>query len=180
MPTGSAPGFMGGPRAAGIEPLSMRVQVVVVGRAGRLLEQPIAAYEARAARYWNLEVVEVKEERGQRGSAGARVLAAEGRRVLQRVAPGLELFALTRTGEAWSSNRLAQHLTEAAVAGREGVAFAIGGALGLSDEVLRAAHRRLRLSDFTLPHDVARLVLAEQLYRAGTIARGEPYHKGAE
>jgi 23S rRNA (pseudouridine1915-N3)-methyltransferase len=158
----------------------MRVRVIVVGRAGRLLQPAIAEYEARAARYWNLEVVEVKEERGQRAGGQARVLAAEGERVLQRVGAGLELCALTRGGEAWSSSRLSRHLAKAAVDGREGVAFAIGGALGLSEEVLRLAARSLRLSDFTLPHDLARLVLAEQLYRAGTIARGEPYHKGAE
>jgi 23S rRNA (pseudouridine1915-N3)-methyltransferase len=158
----------------------MRVQVIVVGRAGRLLEQAIAEYEARAARYWNLEVIEVKEARGQRAAGGDRVKAAEGERVLQRVAPGLELCALTRTGEPWSSGRLAEQLTAAALAGRPGVAFAIGGALGLADDVLRSAARRVRLSECTLPHDLARLVLAEQLYRAGTIARGEPYHKGAE
>lgn len=157
----------------------MRIQVVVVGHAGRLLEAAIAEYETRAARYWSLEVIEVKEERAGRGVPEARVRAAEGERILQRVAPGLELWALTRTGEAWSSTRLARQLADAAVAGRQGVAFAIGGALGLSDAVLGSATRRLRLSEFTLPHDLARLVLAEQLYRAGTITRGEPYHKGA-
>jgi 23S rRNA (pseudouridine1915-N3)-methyltransferase len=56
----------------------------------------------------------------------------------------------------------------------------IGGAFGLSDTVLKEADRRMRLSTFTLPHDFARLLLLEQLYRAGTIARGEPYHKGRE
>jgi 23S rRNA (pseudouridine1915-N3)-methyltransferase len=64
--------------------------------------------------------------------------------------------------------------------GSAGAAFLIGGALGLADEVLRAADRRMRLSTFTFPHDIARLMLAEQLYRAGTIVRGEPYHKGSE
>lgn len=158
----------------------MRVQVIVVGRPARLLQPAIAEYEGRAARYWNLEVIEVKEERGQRAGGELRVLASEGERLLQRVRPGLELCALTRGGEGWSSSRLSQHLSEAALAGREGVAFLIGGAFGLSDEVLRRAARRLSLSELTLPHELARLVLAEQLYRAGTIARGEPYHKGAQ
>jgi 23S rRNA (pseudouridine1915-N3)-methyltransferase len=159
----------------------MRVQLIVVGRAGRLLEQAVAEFEARAARYWNLEVVEVKDERGTARVGGeARVLAAEGQRVLQRVGPGLELIALTRNGDAWNSTRLSQHLARAGVESRAGVAFAIGGSLGLSDEVLRVAARRLRLSNFTLPHDLARLLLTEQLYRAGTIARGEPYHRGTE
>jgi 23S rRNA (pseudouridine1915-N3)-methyltransferase len=65
-----------------------------------------------------------------------------------------------------------------ATGAQAGAAFLIGGALGLSTDALRAAERRLRLSTLTLPHDLARLVLAEQLYRAGTIVRREPYHKG--
>lgn len=158
----------------------MRIQLIVVGRAGRLLADAIAEYETRAGRYWNLEVIEVKEERATRGVPESRVRAAEGERILQRAADGLELWALTRKGEPCSSARLAKQLAEATVAGRPGVTFAIGGALGLSEPVLRSATHRLRLTDFTLPHDLARLVLAEQLYRAGTIARGEPYHKGAE
>jgi 23S rRNA (pseudouridine1915-N3)-methyltransferase len=59
-----------------------------------------------------------------------------------------------------------------------GAAFLIGGALGIGTETLRRVDRRMRLSTFTLPHDLVRLLLAEQLYRAGTIARNEPYHKG--
>jgi len=158
----------------------MRVQVIVVGRAGRLLQPAIAEYEARAARYWNLEVIEVKDEPGGRAGGEARVRSAEGERLLKRVAAGLETCALTRNGESRNSSWLAQLLTRIAVNGRPGLAFLIGGSLGLSREVLAGAARQLRLSDFTMPHDLARLVLAEQLYRAGTIARGEPYHKGSE
>jgi len=157
----------------------MRVQVIAVGRSGRLLAEAIAEYEARAARYWKLEVVEVREERGHRGGA-SRTRALEGERILQRLGPGLELWALTRGGEVWDSGRLADQLNQAALEGRPGVALAIGGAFGLSETVLADARRRLSLSAFTLTHELARLVLAEQLYRAGTIIRGEPYHKGAE
>lgn len=157
----------------------MRVQVIVVGRPGRLLQDAIAEYEARAARYWSLEVVEVKEEKAR--AAGAdQVKRAEGERILQKLGEGMELLALTRGGSGWTSTELSARLDRAAVEGRAGVAFAIGGAFGLSDEVLLRAARRLQLSSFTLPHEMARLLLAEQLYRAGTISRGEPYHKGAE
>ena len=69
-------------------------------------------------------------------------------------------------------------LEQHALRSSAGVAFVIGGALGLGDELLRRAQRRLALSSMTLPHEMARLMMAEQLYRAGTIARGEPYHKG--
>lgn len=157
----------------------MRLRVIVVGRPAKLLHDAIAEYELRAGRYWNLEVIEVKEEKGRTGGE-SKVRDAEGERILQRVGAGYELIALTRGGEGWSSTQLAQHIDRAAVQGRQGVAFAIGGAFGLSDAVLGAAARRLQLSTFTMPHELARLMLAEQLYRAGTISRGEPYHKGAE
>jgi 23S rRNA (pseudouridine1915-N3)-methyltransferase len=74
---------------------------------------------------------------------------------------------------------LASFLGAEALRASPGVAFVLGGAFGLSDQVLERAQRRLSLSDLTLPHELARLVLTEQLYRAGTLLRGEPYHKGA-
>src|SRR5690606_4239014 len=144
----------------------------------RVLAPAIAEYEARAQRYWPLDVIEVKEERAGRGTTERAVREAEAERLLRRVPRGAEVIALTRTGDAWSSERLSRHIERTAVQSRPGIAFIIGGALGLDDSVLREAHRRMRLSTFTLPHDIARLVLLEQIYRAGTIARGEPYHKG--
>lgn len=158
----------------------MKVVIAAVGRSGRLLEPAIADYAARASRYFSLDVVEVKEEKAARGTTPSHVQAAEGERLLKRVPSGLELVALTRTGDAWSSTRFARFLEKKAVQGEPGVAFLIGGALGLSDDVLRNASRRMRLSTCTLPHDLARLVLLEQIYRAGTILRGEPYHKGTD
>lgn len=157
----------------------MRLRVIVVGKPARLLQDAIAEYESRAGRYWSLEVIEVKEEKGRAGGAG-KVKDAEGERILQRVGTGMELVALTRGGEGWSSTQLAQFIERAAVQGKQGVTFAVGGAFGLGDAVLAAASKQLQLSTFTLPHELARLLLAEQLYRAGTISRGEPYHKGAE
>ncbi len=156
----------------------MKLVVIAVGKPGTLLRDAIREYETRAARYWPLECVEVKQTKATKG--GALVKREESERVLERVPAGAEVFALTRTGDAWGSERLARYLREQGNGGRGDVAFLIGGAYGLSDEALLQADRRMRLSTFTLPHDVARLVLVEQLYRAGTIARGEPYHKGGK
>ncbi|HEX6133927.1 MAG TPA: 23S rRNA (pseudouridine(1915)-N(3))-methyltransferase RlmH [Longimicrobiales bacterium] len=158
----------------------MKLWLITIGRAGRVLEPAIAEYESRARRYWPVEVIEVKEERVRRGADDAAVRDAEAERLLKRVPRDVELIALTRTGDAWSSARLSRHIQRSAVQSASGIAFVIGGAFGLGDSVLREAHRRMRLSTFTLPHDLARLVLLEQLYRAGTIARGEPYHKGRD
>jgi 23S rRNA (pseudouridine1915-N3)-methyltransferase len=156
----------------------VKIQVVAVGRVRGALEAAVSEYEERARRYWKLEIVEVDAGAAGRAPAGDRVLVAEAERILARLSPGLELVALTRTGKTTSSRDLAHWLEEHAVAASPGVAFAIGGAFGLGDAVLDRAARRLSLSPFTLPHELARLVLAEQLYRAGTIVRGEPYHKG--
>lgn len=158
----------------------MKVAVLAVGRPGRLFAGIIAEYERRAARYWNLECVDVRAESAAGGKPEAEVRAAEATRLLERVPAGAEVVALTRAGEGWGSRRLARYLEDLAVAGRVGAAFLIGGAYGLGDDVLARARYRLALSTFTLPHDLARLVLAEQLYRAGTIVRREPYHKAEE
>lgn len=154
----------------------MRIRVLCVGRAGTLLGDAIAEYEGRAARYWPIEYAEIREERAGRGRSAEAVADAEAARLLERVPASSEIIALTRTGDAMSSERLSRLFQRYAVEDRD-VTFVIGGAFGLGHEVLRRAALRLRLSTFTLPHDMARLVLAEQLYRAGTIARGEPYHK---
>jgi 23S rRNA (pseudouridine1915-N3)-methyltransferase len=156
----------------------VKIQVVAVGRVRGALEAAVSEYEERARRYWKLEIVEVDAGAAGRAPAGDRVRVAEAERILARLSLGLELVALTRTGKTTSSRDLAHWLEEHAVAASPGVAFAIGGAFGLGDAVLDRAARRLSLSPFTLPHELARLVLAEQLYRAGTIVRGEPYHKG--
>jgi 23S rRNA (pseudouridine1915-N3)-methyltransferase len=140
---------------------------------------PVAEFERRARRYFPLEVVEVKEESASRGRTSQQVMEEEGKRLLARVPAGAEVVALDRKGSQWSSEQLAQYLEDLAVRSSPGAAFLIGGALGLSDEVLDRANRRLSLSALTLPHELARLVVAEQLYRAGTILRGEPYHKGS-
>jgi 23S rRNA (pseudouridine1915-N3)-methyltransferase len=158
----------------------VKLLLITVGRTDGLLERAIAEYEARAQRYWPLDLVQVREERGRRGTGADIVRNAEGERVLKRVPKGFELIALTRTGDAWTSERLSRHIQRTAVQALPGIAFVIGGAYGLSDTILRDAGRRMRLSTFTLPHDMARLMLLEQIYRAGTIARGEPYHKGRE
>ncbi|HEX6559768.1 MAG TPA: 23S rRNA (pseudouridine(1915)-N(3))-methyltransferase RlmH [Longimicrobiales bacterium] len=155
----------------------MKISLLVIGRAGALFVDAIAEFERRAARYWSLDVLEIREERARKGSSDAQIRAAESNRLLEKVPAGSEIVALTRQGRSWSSDQLARHLEDAAVQGRAGVAFLIGGALGLSEEAIQKADRTLSISSMTLTHELARLIFTEQLYRAGTIVRGEPYHK---
>ena len=156
----------------------MDLTLITVGRPSRLLADGIAEFEARAARYWKLDVVEVAPEKASRNRPVSDIRAAEGDRIRAAVPASAELVALTRTGTAWSSTDLARYINDLAVMGAAGAAFVIGGAYGLDRQLLRDARRQLSMSPMTLPHDVARLLLVEQIYRAGTIVRGEPYHKG--
>lgn len=157
----------------------MKVSIVVVGRVRGELAPAVEEYETRAGRYWKLEVVEVSGG-ASRGNAGPeQVMAAEGERLLARVPEGAEVVLLDRGGPEMGSRDLARYLNRHAVRGTRGVAFLVGGAHGVSPAVRERARRVLSLSAMTFPHEVARLLLAEQLYRAGTIVRGEPYHKGS-
>lgn len=155
----------------------MKVQVVVVGRARSDLAAAIDEYERRAARYWKLEVVEVAHGGAGRKASPEAVKAAEEERILDVITDGLEVVALTRKGGPMSSRDLARLLHDHAVVSSPGLSFVIGGAFGLGAGVVARARRRVSLSSMTLTHEMARLVMTEQLYRAGTIIRGEPYHK---
>jgi len=157
----------------------VKILVVPVGDVRGQLEAPVADYESRAARYWRLEVTPVHGGARGRAADADHVRDAEADRILARIPEGFTLVALTRAGKSMVSRQLAMLLESEAVRSSPGVAFVLGGAFGLSRQVLERARHRWSLSDLTLPHEMARLVLAEQLYRAGTILRGEPYHKGA-
>lgn len=140
----------------------MRYRVVAVGRLrDAALRAASDEYLGRLRRYARVEEHEVKDE--------ARVLGA--------VPEGTRLVALSRTGEAWTSRDLAERTARWDLEARD-VTFAIGGAEALPADVLARAERVWSLSALTLPHEVVRLVVYEQLYRAFTIRRGEPYHRG--
>lgn len=159
----------------------MKILLLVVGRSRGPLAPATAEYEERAGRYWKLEVVEV--DAGSAGGAGTdpdRVREDEAGRLLARLPDELDAVALAREGKGMSSRGLASWLRRRAVTSSPGAAFLVGGAFGLHPRVLDRCRIRLSLSPMTLPHSLARLLLAEQLYRAGTIVQGEPYHKGEE
>ncbi len=150
--------------------------MVVIGRPRHAgLADAIQDYETRAARYWPLDVIEVREEPGK-GLSADLVREREGARLAERIAPEAIVVACDPGGVVMESEPFARWLQQLRDEARS-VTFVIGGAHGLGPAVRNRANRRLSLAPWTLPHEVARLVLAEQLYRAGTISRGEPYHK---
>lgn len=153
----------------------MKILVLAVGRPRGPLVEAVQDFEGRARRYWKLDVVEVEAGAGASADTEA-VKAVEEERLLKRLSGQAEVIALTRGGQPMGSRAFSSFLEERALHARD-VAFVIGGAYGLGARVLARA-RQLTLSAMTFPHEVARLLLVEQLYRAGTILRGEPYHKG--
>jgi 23S rRNA (pseudouridine1915-N3)-methyltransferase len=154
----------------------MRVVVAVVGKPrGAELASVIREYETRAARYWPLEVHEVREEPARAISTDL-VRDREAERLLARVPSGAQLVACDERGRGMSSAEFAAWLQQARESARD-VGFVVGGAFGIAPSLRARAALLLAISPWTLPHELARLILAEQLYRAGTIVRGEPYHK---
>jgi 23S rRNA (pseudouridine1915-N3)-methyltransferase len=154
----------------------MRLVVAVVGKArNAALGEAIRDYETRAARYWPLDVHEVREERAT-GIPVDKVKEREAVRLSEKVPERAQTVACELGGKSLSSEQFADLLQSAREQDRD-LAFLIGGAFGLSPIVAKKSTLRLSLAPWTLPHEIARLVLVEQIYRAGTIVRGEPYHK---
>lgn len=153
----------------------MKLIIAAVGKPRNAeLAAAIEHYEGRAAKYWPLDVREVREENA-RGTRVDVVQAKEAERLVSRVEDAT-VVACDERGVTMTSTKFAAFLQDARERARD-LAFVIGGAYGLADSLRDRAQTRLALAAWTLPHELARLVLAEQLYRAGTIVRGEPYHK---
>ncbi len=154
----------------------MKVRVAAVGKPrDAALAAAIRDFEGRAAHYWPLEIVEVKEE-SARHATPAQVMQKEGERLLAKLPGTSRLVLCDPGGETMDSAAFAKWLQDEREAGRD-VSFVLGGAFGIGEVVRARPHRRLALAPWTMPHELARLVLTEQIYRAGSILRGEPYHK---
>ncbi len=153
----------------------MKVRLISVGRdRSKLFEPAVQEYAQRLSHYCRFELVEVPDARKARDPAAA--VEEEARAILERLKPQESLVALDERGKVLSSVAFAQQLGRMLQGGRD-LAFCIGGAEGLGEPVRQRASLVLSLSAMTLPHRLARLTLAEQIYRAFTILKGEPYHR---
>ena len=140
-----------------------------------------AEYVKRLSRFCKLEIIELPEEKIEEKNASDAVvkkaLDKEGKAILSNVRKGAAIVAMCIEGKQISSDELAQFLAQRAGSGAGDVAFVIGSSHGLSDEVKKAAALKFSMGRITMPHQLARLVLTEQIYRACTINAGMKYHK---
>ena len=146
----------------------MKINLIVVGKLKeRFLIEGVAEYVKRIKKFATVEVREVAE---------CRTVEEEGQKLLSLVPANSWLCVLDVAGEVLSSEDFAKKIAALNLDGVSNLTFVIGGAFGLSEELRRAAAFRLSLSQMTFTHQMARLVLVEQIYRAFKINRGEPYH----
>lgn len=159
----------------------MTIKICCVGKLkDAFYAEGCAEYQKRLSRFCTVRVVEVADEKAPETLSAAeaeKVKAREGERLLGAIDPKDIVIALTIGGRRYTSEAFSAHLEALETGGAKSVAFVIGGSLGLSEAVLRRANETLSLSDLTLPHRLARLVLSEQLFRAYKIRRNEAYHK---
>lgn len=153
----------------------MHFHLLAVGRLRSSYREACDDYLRRLGRYVKVTEVEVKE--ASRAPTVAAQREEEAGRLLAKAPEGATVVALAREGSAWTSEELAARVDGWRVAARP-LALVIGGSQGLAAGLLASAAVRWSLGPLTLPHELARVLVVEQLYRAHTILRGEPYHKG--
>jgi 23S rRNA (pseudouridine1915-N3)-methyltransferase len=155
-----------------------RLALISVGRsADSHIREGCQMYEERIRRYADLTLIWVPEERVPARGKIAHILRQEGQRVRDRLPPGAFTVALDEKGKLLASADFARSLEKWSSSGSREVAFLLGGPYGLEESLKQEADCRLSLSPMTLAHGMARMLLLEQVYRAFTLLRGEPYHK---
>ncbi len=159
----------------------MKVTIICVGKLKeKYWRDAIGEYSKRLSRYFKLDIVEVADEKAPETMSPAQeaeVKEKEGQRILKNIKEDAFVVALAVEGKQLSSEELAEFMAKKGVSGISHIIFVIGGSLGLSPAVMRRADFALSFSRMTFPHQMMRVILLEQIYRAERIQRNEPYHK---
>lgn len=159
----------------------MKLKVITVGKLKeKYLRDGIAEYSKRMGRFAKLEMLELPDEKTPDRASQAeneQILHKEGQRILEKIADREFVIALAIEGKSLSSEAFSQYLSDLGVRGYSDVTFVIGGSLGLSPAVKTRANFLISFGKMTLPHQLMKLVLMEQIYRAFMIQQGSPYHK---
>lgn len=159
----------------------MKLTIVAVGKLKeKYLKEGISEYSKRLSRFCELQVIEVEDEQAPDNlseSQEIQVKRKESERILKKVKEGSALVVLDLKGKKLNSEGFANKLNSFFISGKSHITFVIGGSLGLDDELVKKADFRLCLSDMTFPHQLARLILLEQVFRVFKILNNETYHK---
>lgn len=159
----------------------MRLTVITVGKVKESFYTDAAAeYIKRLSKYCTLSLIEVADEKAPEVLSERemeQVKAREGERILSKIKDTQHVITLEIGGKQLSSEGLSETLSHLGLSGQSDVVFVIGGSLGLSDTVCKRSNFALSFSKMTFPHQLMKVILLEQVYRAFRIARGEPYHK---
>lgn len=156
----------------------MNNAIITVGKPkAAYIADGLSFYAGRLKPWGGCELIAAKGVRAGKSTPASQVKAAEGRNLLARIAEKDAVWALDQNGQAWSSVTWAKRLNQIRERGTTRLVLVVGGALGLSPEVLKRAESSVSLGPATMAHEVAALVAAEQLYRAYTIIAGTPYHR---
>ncbi|MFT9269945.1 MAG: 23S rRNA (pseudouridine(1915)-N(3))-methyltransferase RlmH, partial [Liquorilactobacillus nagelii] len=158
----------------------MNIKLIVVGKLKeKYLKQGISEYAKRLSKFCKLNIIEVADEKAPEKLSAAQmeqVKQTEGIRILDKIKDREYVFALAILGQERSSEEFAKEISELTTYGHSDLTFVIGGSLGLSSAVLKRANTQISFGRFTLPHQLMRLVLVEQIYRSFMINSGSPYH----
>lgn len=159
----------------------MKITIAAVGRIKeKYLKDGIDEYTKRLSRFCDLEIIEVQDEQAPDNLSEAgekQIMKKEAEKLLKRIKEGSLLVVVDVKGEKLDSEGFASKLKSFLVSGNSHITFIIGGSLGVDEDLLRKANLRLSMSNMTFPHQLARLILLEQIYRCFKINSGETYHK---
>ncbi len=159
----------------------MKISIACVGKIKeKFYRDAVAEYEKRLSRYCKLEILEVADEKTPDGAGAAleeQIREKEGRRLLEKIREDAFVCSLEIEGKRLTSEGFAGWMEDLTVKGTSHIVFVIGGSLGLHESVRKRADMALSFSDMTFPHQLMRVILAEQIYRAFRIIQGAPYHK---
>ena len=159
----------------------MKIKIVTVGKLKeKYLKDGIAEYTKRISRFAKLEMIELTDEKTPDKASeleNQKILETEGERILSKVGERDFVVVLAIEGKTFSSEEFSKQLEQASIKGYSTLTFIIGGSLGLAPVVKNRGNLSVSFGRLTLPHQLMRLVLVEQIYRAFTIQQGSPYHK---
>ena len=154
----------------------MKITLLVVGKTtDQRLQTLIDDYQQRLKHYIPFEIVVIPDLRNAKALTQAQIKEQEGLEILRRITPAMEVILLDEHGREYRSIEYAQWIQKKMAAGRD-VTFIVGGPYGFSPAVYERANGKISLSKMTFSHQMIRLFFTEQIYRAMTILRGEPYH----